>query len=208
MRPGSDTLQSLVDYITHFAGELFASGPTRCRQDVAADLPVRTLPPDVRHNIFLIVKEALTNTLRHAGATEVNLQIQASPRHLAIVISKRQGIRCVRRHRRRQAQRLGEHAPPRRSRRRPSRFDQFAAGRHAHGIHRRFYWLTRPTLRLCSDSRPLDMQIKVAIVDDDEVIRSSLSTLLKRAPGYKLVGEYANAETALKNSRKPSPMSC
>jgi DNA-binding NarL/FixJ family response regulator len=42
------------------------------------------------------------------------------------------------------------------------------------------------------------MQIKVAIVDDDEVIRSSLSTLLKRAPGYKLVGEYANGETALK----------
>ena len=32
------------------------------------------------------------------------------------------------------------------------------------------------------------MQIKVAIVDDDEGIRSSLSTLLKRAPGYKLVG--------------------
>ena len=42
------------------------------------------------------------------------------------------------------------------------------------------------------------MQIKVAIVDDDEVIRSSLSTLLKRAPGYKLVGEYANGEIALK----------
>ena len=42
------------------------------------------------------------------------------------------------------------------------------------------------------------MQIKVAIVDDDEGIRTSLSTLLKRAPGYKLVGEFANAETALK----------
>jgi DNA-binding NarL/FixJ family response regulator len=41
------------------------------------------------------------------------------------------------------------------------------------------------------------MQIKVAIVDDDEGIRNSLSTLLKRAPGCKLVGEYANGETAL-----------
>jgi signal transduction histidine kinase len=87
VRPGSDTLQSLVDYITHFAGELFASGPTRCRQDVAAELPARTLPPDVRHNIFLIVKETLTNALRHAGATEVNLAIQASPQHLAIIIT-------------------------------------------------------------------------------------------------------------------------
>ena len=42
------------------------------------------------------------------------------------------------------------------------------------------------------------MQIKVAIVDDDEGIRSSLSALIKRAPGLKLVGEYANGETALK----------
>jgi DNA-binding NarL/FixJ family response regulator len=42
------------------------------------------------------------------------------------------------------------------------------------------------------------MQIRVAIVDDDEGIRSSLSALIKRAPGFRLVGEYANAETALK----------
>jgi len=86
VRPGSDTLQSLVDYITHFAGELFASGPTRCRLDVAEELPARTLPPDVRHNIFLIVKEALNNTLRHAGATEVNLEIKAAPRRLDIIV--------------------------------------------------------------------------------------------------------------------------
>jgi len=42
------------------------------------------------------------------------------------------------------------------------------------------------------------MQIKVAIVDDDEGIRSGLSALIKRAAGFKLVGEFANAETALK----------
>jgi DNA-binding NarL/FixJ family response regulator len=42
------------------------------------------------------------------------------------------------------------------------------------------------------------MQIKVAIVDDDEGIRGSLSALIKRAPGFKLTGEYANGEIALK----------
>ncbi len=41
------------------------------------------------------------------------------------------------------------------------------------------------------------MQIKVAIVDDDEGIRGGLSTLIRRAAGLKLVGEFANAETAL-----------
>jgi signal transduction histidine kinase len=87
VRPGSDTLQSLVDYITHFASELFMDGPTRCRLDVPAELPVQPLPPDVRHNIFLIVKEALTNALKHAGAAEVQLQIKVTPPTLEIVIT-------------------------------------------------------------------------------------------------------------------------
>lgn len=87
VRPGSDTLQSLVDYMTHFAGELFESSTTRLRLDVPQELPARTLPPDVRHNIFLIVKETLTNTLKHAAAAEVQLQIKASPQSLEIIVA-------------------------------------------------------------------------------------------------------------------------
>lgn len=87
VRPGSDTLQSLVDYITHFAGELFAGSPTRCRLDVPDDVPAQPLPPDVRHNIFLIVKETLTNILKHAAATEAQLQIKITPPLLEIVVA-------------------------------------------------------------------------------------------------------------------------
>ena len=71
VRPGSDTLQSLVEYITHFAGELFEGSSTRCRLDLSANLPARPLPPEIRHNIFLVVKEALTNVLKHSAAPEV-----------------------------------------------------------------------------------------------------------------------------------------
>lgn len=87
VRPGSDTLQSLVDYITHFAGELFEGTPARCRLDVPDELPARTLPPDMRHNIFLIVKETLTNVLKHAGATEIHLQIKVASQSLEINIA-------------------------------------------------------------------------------------------------------------------------
>ena len=41
-------------------------------------------------------------------------------------------------------------------------------------------------------------QIKVAIVDDDEGIRASLATLIRRAPALRLTGDYPNAEAALK----------
>jgi len=49
------------------------------------------------------------------------------------------------------------------------------------------------------------MQIKVAIVDDDEGIRSSLAALIRRAPDFKLTGEYPNAETALKEIPRHPP---
>jgi DNA-binding NarL/FixJ family response regulator len=42
------------------------------------------------------------------------------------------------------------------------------------------------------------MPIKVAIVDDDEGIRSSLAALIRRAPALRLTGDYPDAETALK----------
>src|ERR1039458_318477 len=42
------------------------------------------------------------------------------------------------------------------------------------------------------------MPIKVAIVDDDEGTRTSLATLIRRAPALRLIGDYADAEAALK----------
>ena len=45
------------------------------------------LPPDVRHNIFLIVKEALTNALKHAGAqARSSVQAKVSGNTLEILV--------------------------------------------------------------------------------------------------------------------------
>ena len=86
VRPGSDTLQSLIDYIAHFANELFDGNTTRCRLDLPPELPALPLPPDLRHNIFLVVKEALTNALKHSAATEVRLEAKVADGSLEIAI--------------------------------------------------------------------------------------------------------------------------
>jgi signal transduction histidine kinase len=86
VRPGSDSLQSLMDYIAHFASELFDGTATRCRLDLPPELPALPLPPDVRHNIFLVVKEALTNALKHASANEVHVQAKIAMNVLEISI--------------------------------------------------------------------------------------------------------------------------
>ena len=73
-------LQSLVEYIVHFANELFEEDSARCRLDLPPDLPACSLPPEMRHNIFLVVKEALTNALKHSHAREVRVQARATAR--------------------------------------------------------------------------------------------------------------------------------
>jgi ligand-binding sensor domain-containing protein/signal transduction histidine kinase len=86
VRPGGDTLQSLVEYIAHFANELFEGNRTRCRLDLPHDLPALTLLPEIRHNMFLVVKEALTNALKHADATEVRVSAKAGKETLEFVV--------------------------------------------------------------------------------------------------------------------------
>jgi len=49
------------------------------------------------------------------------------------------------------------------------------------------------------------MTIKVAIVDDDKDMRSSIATLVRGADSLQLVGNYANAEIALKEIPKHPP---
>jgi DNA-binding NarL/FixJ family response regulator len=49
------------------------------------------------------------------------------------------------------------------------------------------------------------MPIKVAIVDDDEGIRASLAALIRRAPSLRMVGDYPDSETALKEIPRHPP---
>jgi ligand-binding sensor domain-containing protein/signal transduction histidine kinase len=76
VNPQYDSLRSLLEYLTQFARELFEDTNVHCRFHIPEDLPRALLPPEMRHNIFLAVKEALTNALKHAGATEVSLRAQ------------------------------------------------------------------------------------------------------------------------------------
>jgi signal transduction histidine kinase len=76
-----------VEYLAHFANELFEGSSMRCRLDLQQDLPSRPLPPDVRHNIFLIAKEALTNALRHARGQLVFVQVKTDGNNFKLIIT-------------------------------------------------------------------------------------------------------------------------
>jgi DNA-binding NarL/FixJ family response regulator len=60
-------------------------------------------------------------------------------------------------------------------------------------------------VELMSAGFACDMPIKVAIVEDDEGIRSSLATLVRRATALRWAGDYADAESALKDIPRRPP---
>lgn len=73
VNPGNDSLRSLLAYLTQFAREQFEDTDVNCRFKIPNELPELLLPPEMRHNIFLTVKEALNNAQKHAHASEVCL---------------------------------------------------------------------------------------------------------------------------------------
>jgi signal transduction histidine kinase len=86
VNPSDDTLESLWGYITHFAQEYLAPAGISCRLEAPESIPHLSLRPEVRHNVFLAVKEALNNVVKHAGAHEVRVLLIAVPNQFMVEI--------------------------------------------------------------------------------------------------------------------------
>jgi len=80
--PANDTLPAFVDYVGQFAAEFLQAAGIRCRFDFPETPPDLPLAPEVRHNLFLVLKESLTNVVRHAHATEMRLSVTATEKSL------------------------------------------------------------------------------------------------------------------------------
>jgi signal transduction histidine kinase/ligand-binding sensor domain-containing protein len=91
VNPRNDTLAHLIDYMGQFAANYLRAAGVRCLLDVPEQAPRRDVPATVRHNVFLVVKEGLQNVVKHAGATEVWLRINATQSGLRIVLEDNGG---------------------------------------------------------------------------------------------------------------------
>jgi len=75
MNSGNDTLDNLVSYIRSYALEYFDGTNVECRLKVPDLIPDHELAGDKRRNVFLCLKETLNNTLKHAEASLVEIDI-------------------------------------------------------------------------------------------------------------------------------------
>jgi signal transduction histidine kinase len=87
INPKNDTLDNLANYIFQYAQEYFQNTGVRCRMDLPPQLPHCPLSTEERHNLFMAVKEALNNVLKHAHATEVRISLAFEGGALKIVVT-------------------------------------------------------------------------------------------------------------------------
>lgn len=76
INPQNDTLDGLITYVSKFAQQYLAVAGIRCRLDVPTELPVCVLGAEIRHNLYLVIKEALNNIVKHSQATVVSLRLE------------------------------------------------------------------------------------------------------------------------------------
>jgi signal transduction histidine kinase len=86
INPQNDTLESMVNYISEYAGEFLAPTGLRLRLDMPMQLPAVSMSAEIRHNLLLAFKEALNNIVKHAAAREVQVTLKIEQRLLRLAI--------------------------------------------------------------------------------------------------------------------------
>jgi signal transduction histidine kinase len=80
MTSSNDSVENLVAYIRSYAVEFFESTNIDCYFTMPAAIPPREISGEKRRNIFLSVKEALNNVLKHSQSSVVKINVLVNDR--------------------------------------------------------------------------------------------------------------------------------
>ena len=86
VNPANDTLDGLINYVCKYAQDYLALAGLRYRLEVPDQLPATPISPELRHNVFLVAKEAVNNVVKHAQASSVWLRLQLDPDRFTLEI--------------------------------------------------------------------------------------------------------------------------
>jgi len=96
LNPKNDTLKEIANYLVFFTEEFLRPSGIACSLDVTLNLPDLPVTAEVRHNIFMVVKEALNNAVKHARAQEIRFGLNYAHNQLTIEIADNgQGFRTA-----------------------------------------------------------------------------------------------------------------
>jgi signal transduction histidine kinase len=87
VNPRKDVLPSLATYLASYAKDYLSASGIACHLIIPMDLPPLRLATEVRQGLFLAVKEALNNVVRHSQASQVETRLTINDCWLEIVVS-------------------------------------------------------------------------------------------------------------------------
>jgi signal transduction histidine kinase len=87
VNPEHDTLEGLVEYLSQSADDFLEDTTIRSRVKLPTALPHCSIPAETRHQFFLAFREALNNAVKHADASEIQLEVIADATELQIKIA-------------------------------------------------------------------------------------------------------------------------
>jgi signal transduction histidine kinase len=86
VNPKQDTLESLIAYMRSFIHSFLQDTGIRFTIDFPDEVENRELNPECKRTIFLVLKEALNNCVKHAEARHINIRFKPSDRHFELTI--------------------------------------------------------------------------------------------------------------------------
>lgn len=85
VNPANDTLDRFVSYLTQATEQFTDAAGLAVRFDVPVHLPAMQLPGPIRHGLFLIVREAVNNAVKHAQCHLIRLSVQLDHNNLLTI---------------------------------------------------------------------------------------------------------------------------
>lgn len=86
MNPDYDSLNDLIAYTRRHCAEFLGDHDLKYELDVPETIKDLSLSGEQRRNIYLVIKEALHNIVKHAGATRVKIVFALDEEHLNVAI--------------------------------------------------------------------------------------------------------------------------
>jgi len=86
VNPQRDTLRDFAAYVCKHAHDFLEPAKIQCLFEVGPEMSAAAFDLPLRRSLLMAIKEALNNTVKHAQATEVRLQIRHQGQWLVVVV--------------------------------------------------------------------------------------------------------------------------
>jgi signal transduction histidine kinase len=87
LNPRCDTLDSFCAFLTDYAETFLPQAGLQCRWELPDEIPHLALSAEARYHLLLITKEALTNVVKHAHATEVRVSLSIDRNQITLSVA-------------------------------------------------------------------------------------------------------------------------